>query len=307
MGLAPIRTAFVSLFINSTIPPNRSNYYKFKVAGYETSFGTLLSEIVQNFAWGEHWSVDHERKTVTLSASTMEDRNAIIHSTLIREYHKDTFKLLNKWSGEVFPVYGPNKELIMSIERVAAPLFGIVTYGVQLLAYQHEPQGLGIWISSRAKTKRTFPGMLDSTVGGSLPTGAQPFACLIREAQEEASFPPELTCKHAIARGTLSYLHLTDARSGGEIGCFFPEVQFLYEMKVSADVTPVPGDGEAEEITLMDLLRLKEALANGEFMPANACVVLEFFIRHGVLTFENEPHYVEIASRLHRVLDLQTA
>lgn len=237
----------------------------------------------------------------------MEERNTIIHETLIRERENDTFKLLRKWSDEVFPVYGLNKELIMSIERVAAPLFGIVTYGVQLLAYQDNPEGLSIWVARRSKTKRTFPSMLDSTVGGSLPTGEQPFECLIREAAEEASFPPDLTSKNAVACGTINYLNLTDERSGGEIGCFSPEVQFIYEMKVSTDVVPIPGDNEAEEITLMDIPRLKEALANGDFTPANGCVVLDFFIRHGLVTFESEPHYIEIASRLHRVLDLQTA
>ena len=91
------------------------------------------------------------------------------------------------------------------------------------------------------------------------------------------------------------------------MGCMSPEVQFLYEMKVSADVIPLPGDDEAEEITLMTVPRLKDALAKGEFTPANGCVVLNFFLRHGILTFENEPDYIEIASRLHRVLDLGTA
>jgi hypothetical protein len=64
-------------------------------------------------------------------------------------------------------------------------LFGIVTYGVQLLAYQDNADGPSIWVARRAKTKRTFPSMLDSTVGGSLPTGEQPFECPVHEAEEE--------------------------------------------------------------------------------------------------------------------------
>ena len=78
-------------------------------------------------------------------------------------------------------------------------------------------------------------------------------------------------------------------------------------MKIPRDLIPTPGDNEAEEIKLMTVPELKEALAKGEFTPANGCIILDFFIRHGVLTFENEPNYIEIASRLHRVLDLQTA
>src|SRR2546430_17405389 len=111
-------------------------YYKFKVSGFENSFGILLEAVVEKFAWGQHWQVDHAAKTVTLIASDLEERNKIIHETLIREREKDTFKLLRKWSNEVFPIYGFKKELVLSMERVAAPLFGIVTYAVQLLAYQ---------------------------------------------------------------------------------------------------------------------------------------------------------------------------
>lgn len=266
----------------------------------------MLEEVVQQCAWGDRWQIDHDERTVTLLASNMEERNRIIHDTLVREREKGTFELLRKWSHEVFPVYGAKKELVLSVERVAAPLFGIVTYGVQLLAYQDNAEGPSIWIARRSESKRTFPSMLDSTVGGSLPTGEQPFECLVRESEEEASFPPELTRKNAMACGTLSYLNLTDERSGGEIGCFSPEVQFLYEMKIPNDIVPVPGDNEAEEITLMNVTELKESLAKGCFTPANGCVVLDFFIRHGLLTFENEPDYIEIASRLHRVLGLQT-
>lgn len=53
----------------------------------------------------------------------------------------------------------------------------------------------------------------------------------------------------------------------------------------------------------MSVEQLREALANGEFTPANLEVVLDSFIRHGILTFENEPDYTTIVCRLHRSLD----
>ncbi|KAK7740362.1 hypothetical protein SLS63_001565 [Diaporthe eres] len=187
-------------------------------------------------------------------------------------------------------------DVVLSIERIAAPLFGV------LLAYTEKDKGSCVWIARRAQTKRTFPGMLDSTVGGSLTTGETPFECLVREANEEASFDTALTKSMATAVGAISYLCLTDERSKGEKGLLCPEIQFTYEMKIPADLVPVPGDGEAEGFALMSIDQLKEALANGEFAPANGEVVLDFFIRHGILTFENEPNYTTIVSRLHRSL-----
>ncbi len=64
-----------------------------------------------------------------------------MHETLVAERDKGTFKLFNMWTGEMFPVYGPSKELVLSVERIASSLFRILTYGIQLLAYQDNPEG----------------------------------------------------------------------------------------------------------------------------------------------------------------------
>ena len=305
MGL-PTRAKVEILLIFNRVPKNPELLYRFLIRGYEGIFGHLLETTAQAVQWDEHWEVDHARRTVKLLGADLEERSQNLHETLAAERERGTFEVLKMWTGEIFPVYGPGKELVLSIERIAAPLFGILTYGVQLLAYQDNPEGLSVWVARRASWKRTFPNLLDSTVGGSLPTGESPFECLLREAEEEASFPPDLIKNHAIACGTITYVSITDERSKGEPGLLCPEVQFCYEMKVPNEVIPAPGDNEAQEIILLNIKQLKAALANGEFTPANGCVVLDFFIRHGILNFENEPDYITIASRLHRLLDLQS-
>ncbi len=277
------------------------------ICGYEGVFGHMLESVVNAFSWQESWEVDHQERSVKLIGSGLPERNEVMHVTLISEREKGTFQVLNGWANEVFPVYGPNKELVVSIERAAAPLFGIVTYGVQLLAYQQNPEGVSVWIARRAKTKRTFPSMLDSTVGGSLRTGESPFECLVRECAEEASFTKDQVKEYAIATGTINYIALTDERGGGVLGLLSPEIQFTYEMKIPKEIIPKLGDNEAESITLFTIDELKAALSKGEFTPANGCIVLDFFIRHGILIFESEKDYIEIASRLHRVHDFQTA
>lgn len=276
---------------------------------FDCPFGYLLEATVNTFSWPDYWEINHDRKTVKLLGSSLEERNKQIHDTLLAERERGSFKILKGWTSEVFSVYGPQKYLVLSIPRVAAPLFGIVTYGVQLLAYQSDTSdgAIRIWIARRAKTKRTYPSMLDSTVGSSLPTGETPFECLIRESAEEASFPEDLTRTKAKACGTVNYVCRTDERGGGELGLFTPEVQFTYEMELPKDVVPTPGDNEAEEITLMRIEQIKSALGKGEFTPANGCIVLDFFIRHGIINFENEKDYIEISSRLHRTHAFPTA
>ncbi len=186
----------------------------------------MLKRSVDLFSWPAYWSIDHRNQSVTLSGRNLEERNQRVNSTLLAEKDKDTFQILRKWTKEVFPVYGPNRELVLSIERAACPLFGVITYGVQLLAYHGAGNNIRIWISKRAMSKSTFPGLLDSTVGGSIPTGETPTECLVREAAEEANFPPNLTKDLARACGTLSYVNIADERGGGETGLICPEVQY---------------------------------------------------------------------------------
>lgn len=285
-------------------PPNPQLLYSFKLGGLPGTYGYLLQETARSITWqGDRWKIDHVSREIQLLGDSERERTHRLRETLLQEKEKGTFHLLSLWTGESCPVYGPTGDLVLSIERIAAPLFGVVTYGVQLLAYTETDDELHVWIARRAQTKRTFPGMLDSTVGGGMTTGETPFECLVREANEEASFDTTLTTSRAVAVGAISYVSLTDERSKGEKGLLCPEIQFTYEMRVPADLIPVPGDGEAEGFTLMSIDQLKEALANGEFTPANGEVVLDFFIRHGILTFENEPDYTTIVSRLHRSLE----
>lgn len=47
-------------------------------------------------------------------------------------------------------------------------------------------------------------------------------------------------------------------------------------------------------------------MAEGQFKPNCAMVLLDFFVRHAILTPDNEADYAEIVSRLHRKLPFQT-
>lgn len=291
--------------MKSRSPPNPQLLYSSKLAGLTGTFTHFLQETARSITWQENrWKVDHDSREIQLLGDSERERTQWLRETLLQEKKKGTFHLLSLWTGESCPIYGPAGDIVLNIERIAAPLFGVVTYGVQLLAYTAKVDGLYGWIARRAQTKRTFPGMLDSTVGGSLTTGETPFECLVREAKEEASFDAAFTTSTAIAVGAISYLCLTDERSKGEKGLLCPEIQFTYEMRIPADLIPVPADGEVGGFVLMSIDQLKEALANCEFTPASGEVVLDFFIGHGILTFENEPDYTKIVSRLHRSLEV---
>ncbi|KAG6042150.1 hypothetical protein E4U41_004954 [Claviceps citrina] len=218
---------------------------------------------------------------------------------------RDTFPLLRGWRDELWPVYGRNGELLFSMERAAIGLIGSMRYGVHMTAYVREPSapnGMLIWVAKRSANKSTFPGMLDNAVAGGLVAGENPLECIIREADEEASLSEDVVRDNARPAGTVTYIYVTDEKNVGEADFIYPECQWIYDLELPARVVPQPKDGEVEEFTLCDVDHIKMDLANGKFKDNCAVVMLDFFIRHGIITGDNEPDFDAIHQRMHRIL-----
>lgn len=248
--------------------------------------------------------VSRQYRTITAFQSpTEEERSKAVAATCQYWRENKTFKVLSGWRNELYPVYGPGNELLYSIERSASPLFGVVTFGVHMTAYTKIDGELKIWVPRRSKTKQTYPGMLDNTVAGGMATGEDQLESIIREANEEASLPKELLTERVKANGTVTYIYIREARAGGEDGLIQPECQYVYDLELPTDVVCKPNDSEVECFYLWSVDEVKEHLAQGEFKPNCALVMLDFFVRHGILRKENEEDFEEIKRRLHRKLE----
>jgi Domain of unknown function (DUF4743) len=99
-----------------------------------TTFGMIPSLIAEKIHHTDptSWRLSPDLPaTLTLIAGPDEQaRSAAIAKTLdiAREGH--VFDILQAWRNELYPVYGPNGELVLKYERAACGLFGFVTYGV---------------------------------------------------------------------------------------------------------------------------------------------------------------------------------
>ncbi|KAM0525964.1 hypothetical protein ACHAPS_004244 [Verticillium nonalfalfae] len=122
--------------------------------------------------------------------------------------------------------------------------------------------------------------MLDNTAAGGLMTGEDPFECIIREANEEADLAEDVVRGQTLAAGGVTYTYVTHEEAG-QAGLIYPEVQWIYDLELQPNVIPRPKDGEVAGFEL--------------------CVI-DFLIRHGILTQDNEPDFDEIKLRLHREL-----
>ncbi|THH28634.1 hypothetical protein EUX98_g5550 [Antrodiella citrinella] len=225
-----------------------------------------------------------------------------------------------KWRAEMYAVYrnsfGPldspaegadiqddSRNYAFMMERAAAAIFGIVTYGMHLTVYHDEvidgERSCKIWVPRRAKTKQTWPGLFDNTVAGGIPSGLSVFECAVKEAMEEASVPEDIVRKYAQAVGCVSYFYRNDN------GWLQPEVEYVYDLRIPSDVPfePRPSDGEVESFECLSLVDVIPKMHAKQFKPNCAIVLLDFMIRLGYVTPENEANYLEIVTRIHGRFD----
>jgi 8-oxo-dGTP pyrophosphatase MutT (NUDIX family) len=242
----------------------------------------------------------------------------------------DTFDILNRRHSEPYLLPGARFK-DCRLERFAHALFGIVARGAHLTAYTYVKSSQGrpelkIWVARRSHKLYTFPGKLDTTVAGGIKAYDTPLACIIAECQEEASFPEELVRESIKHTGVLTYvtqhsssppLGLTGERAKGpgrEKNLFSPETLYVFDLELPPDMVPKPCDDEVHGFELMSIGEVKTAMFGEEFKTNSAVVMIDFFVRHGILNpsgetkagGEGEEDYVEIVSRMHRRLPVAT-
>ncbi|KAJ7478419.1 NUDIX hydrolase domain-like protein [Mycena latifolia] len=260
------------------------------------------------------------------SIDTHAKRTAAMQEMCVRWRDAGHFAELigpTKWRGERLPVYkdpfgardhpgDPPTEVdseklnfAFEMERSACALFGIVIYGVYMSMYQRvAAETLRVWTPTRASTKSRFPGYLDTTVGGGIPSGMPVFEALVKECMEEASLSEPLVRAHARSVGCISYLH----RAPG--GWLQPEVGYLYDLPIPAGADPAafepkPLDGEVASFDLLTKDALDAAMRAGRFKPNCAIVLVDLFVRLGYITPDNKPDYLKIVTALHAAFDFE--
>ncbi|OQV04210.1 NUDIX domain-containing protein [Cladophialophora immunda] len=249
-----------------------NGYYHFYLEGCGACLGYMTASVVERMPLTRHWRLDKADRRLVFQPRDdqgnpvvdLDTRSHILAGYLQDVRERRLFGVLDGWRSEQYPIYGPQRELVLSMERSATPLFGVVTYGVHMTGYVETEQGIKIWAPRRALTKPTYPGMMDNTVAGGLSTGEKPFDCLVRECDEEASLPADLVRAAAQACGTLTYFHVRDARAGGETGLCQPECQYIYDLKIPPDVIPKPGDDEAIDFQLLTVQEVRQAMAEAD-------------------------------------------
>ena len=214
-------------------------------------------------------------------------------SRLFARFAKKTYEegLLWSWVGELFPVKASVTDPTRFVmERTLTAPLGCLTFGVHLNGYVRTKQGIELWVAKRAQNKPTFPGKLDNIVAGGQPAGLGLFENLMKECFEEAGIS-KTQAKESVATGTISYWH-TDGRG------LKRDILYCYDLELPDSFVPVCHDGEVDSFERLPIEQVLSIIKTSYAFKYNCnLIIIDFAIRHGVLTGDNTPEYAELCER----------
>jgi hypothetical protein len=206
--------------------------------------------------------------------------------------HLNNSELFRRGTGEMYGVrndWGAPPLLLM--DRMHVPGFGVRAYGVHLNGFIVKPDGIHVWIGTRAADRIVEPRKLDNMVAGGQPASLSISDNLVKEAAEEAGLPANLARK-ARAASVISYGFETPVGLRND-------ALFCYDLEMPEDITPCNTDGELSGFELLPLTEVLDLVRETERFKFNVnLVIIDFAMRFGALTPENTSDYEKISAEL---------
>ena len=289
--------------------------YKLLLPNDSRAHGYLTPDTVGKLPWTKDFSIDHKDRVVRVAVAETEAEHinaafqavidgAIALGTSVFPNLTSHSEMVRIIGAREYPSRTPHQPEPIRLERFAASLFGICSRGAHLTAYvrdAHQPVSTGtrIWVARRDANLHTYPGMLDTTVAGGVKAEDTPRQCIVAESDEEAALPLPYVEKNIVPAGVVTYVSQSN-----KTGQLRPNVLYVYDLELGEDMRPQPKDGEVEDFYLMTVEEVTRAMMGGEFKPNCCLVMLDFFVRHGIITGENEKDYLDIVTGLRRKLPM---
>jgi hypothetical protein len=177
------------------------------------------------------------------------------------------------------------------IDRALVPGFGLRAYGVHINGAVFKRNGPHLWIGTRAADMKVEPGKLDNMVAGGQPAGLGLMENVVKECAEEAHISAKLA-RTARPAGVITYSF--ECPEG-----LRADTLFCYDLPMPAKLKPRTSD-EITRYELMPLAKVLKTIRTTRRFKFNVnLVILDFAIRHGVVTPENEPNFEKIVAGLH--------
>lgn len=208
--------------------------------------------------------------------SSFETRNIILAEFC--DYLKAN-AIIKEWRNELYPVFkqvDSRREPLFVIERGCIGFLGLPAYGVHINGFVRINDERQMWVAKRSVSRPVAPGKLDQITAGGLPFGLEPLENVIKECEEEASIPKNLSIQ-------ANFIHTIRYHAEDERGVK-PDYLYVYDLELPIDFIPQSNDGEAELFSLFSLDHVADLVINSDsFKPNSGLVVIDFLIRHDYL------------------------
>tara|TARA_B100000029_G_scaffold3441_1_gene4136 strand:- start:696 stop:1550 length:855 start_codon:yes stop_codon:yes gene_type:complete len=266
-----------------------SRFRELKVAGKR--IGWIKDSLQQNFSnFSEYlgyrdseFVIGSHLSTSALRGNAMDKIGQALYEQKMTKPPLDEFYSVGYRFGQSF----------FQLNRAYVSAFGVRAYGIHLTGYVRKSGNIFVWVPRRASDRVVYPGKWDNTVAGGQPAGISLQENLIKECAEEANIGPAYVA-HARPVGTISYRH--ELQYG-----LRDDLIFAYELELPLDFQPTNTDGEVEDFQLWPVEEVMDVVAAGDDFKFNCNLVLiDFFIRHGILTKAHQD-FDEIRCQLYRM------
>jgi len=231
--------------------------------------------------WVDEFDIQSEQVSVTEKNADFETRSALF-SKVVAAMARDN--LVNLPINEAYPITVDTREnALCVVDRVAAAVFGLRSFGQHLNGYVIKDDGLYLWIATRARDRLIFPGYLDNMVAGGLPYGISMKENLVKEGLEEADVPEKLMDKAKFV-STLTYNRVSE--SG-----FRPDTLYCYDLALPQTFVPKNTDGEVENFQLLPMSSVYDLVFDTDRFKLNCnLVIIDFLIRHQFIKPEHQTY-----------------
>jgi len=249
---------------------HRARFLPFEVG--EPRVGWVRRDLAGSLQrWPETFQVTEGHVRLAASLADEPARTAAMAS-VARELERDG--AISGWRNETYAIRSRLQDApLFHVERAAVRFFGLTSAAAHLNGSVQGAEGLRIWIARRSATKSIDPGLLDTLVGGGIPSGQDAWQALLRECEEEAGIAHGLASR-AAAAGVLEVCR--EVREG-----LHSEILHAHDLEMPADFRPRNVDGEVSEFMLLSAAETADRIANAEFTVEAGLVTLDFLLRHG--------------------------
>jgi len=249
--------------------------------------------VTQLLQYPEVFTVTKVAVTINEALKSPAERNKALETVLLDLKKQNLFEALRGWRDECYDIKEHfSSPALFKMERSATPLFGLRQYGIHINGFvRHSTRGDCLWLQRRSPTKQTYPGLLDSLVGGGLASGMTVGETVVKEAMEEANVPEALAAT-ATSVGSVSFFYRSERG-------LFPNTEFVFDLELPESFQPGNNDGEVCGFQLTPVQDIIGIITSQDYKITSAPIALDWLVRHGHVTLEEEPDLPEIVELLH--------